>query len=99
MFLIFFFFLNRPILFCLVCFDDGSWCCCALMQACVYASCVSIGRHQSSGFVLQGAGLQMRDRQDMRAENRVRFVLCHEQESSQHLKTKQAATEFAFISY
>lgn len=37
---------------------------CATMQACVYASCVSVERHQSSGFVLQGAGLQMQDRRD-----------------------------------
>lgn len=45
------------------CFDDRSWCCGARIQPYVYASCVSIGRHQSSGFVLQGAGLQMQDRE------------------------------------
>lgn len=47
---------------------------CPPMQVCVYASCVSIGRHQSSGFVLQGAGLQMRDRQGMRAAKSLRYV-------------------------
>lgn len=36
----------------------------ATMQACVNGSCVSVERHQSSGFVLQGAGLQMQDRRD-----------------------------------
>lgn len=38
-------------------------------EAAFYASSVSIGRHQSSGFVLRGAGLQMWGRWDIMAEN------------------------------
>lgn len=37
-------------------------------------------------------------RHESREQSQI-FFFCHEQESSQHLKTKQAATEFAFISY
>lgn len=62
------------------------------MQARVYASCVSIARQRSNGFVLRGAGLQM---QDMRTETTVSLFFpspfAHEREKTQDSQTKVCA--------